>query len=165
MKNSFQSFLKTPKYKTIGCFSLSLKNTFLLKRLRMPMLWIQSRVDYKLNLPRSYLRQLNNNKHNLAFNFLQRVWILQSLNTTWFNRGMWSQCHTSNKMVGKVQPSIINDNYTFFKRWERSRIHLLVHKLSWYMLWQMTLWAHLELNIYIDNMEITSNDWLGWLSW
>jgi len=58
LKNSFQSFLKTPKNKTIGCFdktigcfSLSLKNTFLLKRLRMPMLWIQSREDYKLNLP------------------------------------------------------------------------------------------------------------------
>ena len=58
MKNSFQPFLKTPKYKTIGCFektigcfSLSLKNTFLLKRLRMPMLWIQSRVDYINNLP------------------------------------------------------------------------------------------------------------------
>ena len=38
MKSSFQTFLKTPKYrtigcfdKTIGCFSLSLKNTFLLK--------------------------------------------------------------------------------------------------------------------------------------
>jgi len=61
LKKSFQPFLKTPKYKTIGCFdktigcfdktigcfSLSLKNTFLLKGLRMPMLWIQSRVDYK----------------------------------------------------------------------------------------------------------------------
>ena len=33
--------------KTIGCFSLSLKNTFLLKRLRMPILWIRSRVNYK----------------------------------------------------------------------------------------------------------------------
>jgi len=53
-ENNFQPFLKTPKYKTIGCFdktigcfSLRLKNTFLLKGLRMPMLWIQSRVDYK----------------------------------------------------------------------------------------------------------------------
>ena len=58
MKNSFQPFLKTPKYKTIscfdktiGCFSLSLKNTFLFKRLKMSMLWIQSRVDYINNLP------------------------------------------------------------------------------------------------------------------
>jgi len=58
LKNSFQSFLKTPKYKTIGCFdktigcfSLSLKKTFLLKRLRMSMFWIQSRVDYINNLP------------------------------------------------------------------------------------------------------------------
>jgi len=40
LKNSFQPFLKTPKYKTIGCFdktigcfSLSLKNTFLLKKI------------------------------------------------------------------------------------------------------------------------------------
>ena len=49
------------------------------------MLWIQSRVDYKTMYPRSYLRQLSNNKHNQAFNILQRVWILQSLNTTWFN--------------------------------------------------------------------------------
>jgi len=65
LKNSFQPFLKTPKYKTIGCFDqtigcfdqtigyflFSLKNTFLLKRLRMSMLWIQSRVDYINNLP------------------------------------------------------------------------------------------------------------------
>ena len=58
MKNSFQPFLKTPKYKTIRCFdktidyfALSLKNTFLLKRLRMSMLWIQSRVNYINNLP------------------------------------------------------------------------------------------------------------------
>ena len=29
--------------KTIGCFSLSLENTFLLKILRMPILWIQSK--------------------------------------------------------------------------------------------------------------------------
>ena len=54
IKTVFNLFKKTPKYKTIscfdktiGCFSLSLKNIFLLKRLRMPMLWIQSRVDYK----------------------------------------------------------------------------------------------------------------------
>jgi len=40
LKNNFQPFLKTPKYKTIGCFdkttvcfSLSLKSTFLLKRI------------------------------------------------------------------------------------------------------------------------------------
>jgi len=58
LKNSFQPFLKTPKYKTIGCFdktigffSLSLKNTFVLKGLRVLMLWIQSRVDYINNLP------------------------------------------------------------------------------------------------------------------
>jgi len=49
----FSTFLKTPKYKTIGCFdkttgcfSLILKNNFHLKGLRMLMLWIQSRVDY-----------------------------------------------------------------------------------------------------------------------
>ena len=49
------------------------------------MLWIKSRVDYKTIYPISYLRQLSNNKHNQAFNIRQRVWILQSLNTTWFN--------------------------------------------------------------------------------
>jgi len=53
----------------------------------MPMLWIQSRVDYILNLPQNLSkRQLNNSKHNQSFIILQRVWILQSLNTTWFNR-------------------------------------------------------------------------------
>ena len=40
--------------------------------------------------PRSYLGQLSNSKHNLTFNILQRVWILQSLNTTWFNIGIIS---------------------------------------------------------------------------
>jgi len=72
IKTVFNLFLKTPKYKTIGrfdktigCFSLSLKNTFLLKELRMLMLWIQSRVDYILNLPQILSKgQLSNNKHN-----------------------------------------------------------------------------------------------------
>ena len=76
-------------FKTIGCFdkttgyfSLSLKNNFLLKRLRMLMLWIQSRMDYTLNLPQILSkRQLSNNKNNWPSIILQRVWILQSLNT------------------------------------------------------------------------------------
>jgi len=59
LKNSFQPFLKTPKYKTIGCFgktigcfSLSLKNTFLFKKIENAYAldsineWIT-----KLNLP------------------------------------------------------------------------------------------------------------------
>jgi len=52
IKNSFSTFLKTPKSKTVdcfnkttGCFSLSLKNTFNSKGLRILKLWIQSRVD------------------------------------------------------------------------------------------------------------------------
>ena len=46
------------------------------------MLWIQSRVYYTLILPHNLSkRQLNNNKHNQPFIILQRVWILQSLNT------------------------------------------------------------------------------------
>jgi len=46
------------------------------------MLWIQSRVDYTLNLPQILSkRQLSNSKHNQPFIYLQRVWILQSLNT------------------------------------------------------------------------------------
>ena len=56
IQNSFQTFSKTPKYKTIGCFdkttscfSLSLKNTFQLKGLRVFILWIQSRVDLHIN--------------------------------------------------------------------------------------------------------------------
>jgi len=51
-QKQFSTFLKTPKYKTIGCFdkttgcfSLSLKNTFNSKGLRILKLWIQSRVD------------------------------------------------------------------------------------------------------------------------
>jgi len=42
-----------------------LKNRFLLKGLRVLMLWIQSRVDYILNLPHILSKeQLSNNKHN-----------------------------------------------------------------------------------------------------
>jgi len=51
-KKQFSTFLKTPKSKTVGCFdkttscfSLSLKNTFNSKSLKMLKLWIQSRVD------------------------------------------------------------------------------------------------------------------------
>jgi len=48
----------------------------------MPMLWIQSRVDYTLNLPQILSkRQLSNSKHSQPFINLQTVWILQSLNT------------------------------------------------------------------------------------
>jgi len=43
--------------KTTGCFSLSFKNTFLLKGLRMLKLWIQSRVDLTHKIyHRSYLK-------------------------------------------------------------------------------------------------------------
>jgi len=50
------------------------------------MLWIQSRggLQYS-NYPRTYLGQHNNSKHSQGFNILQRVWILQSFNTTWFS--------------------------------------------------------------------------------
>jgi len=53
----------------------------------MPMLWIQSRggLQYS-NYPKTYLGQHSNSKHSQGFNILQRVWILQSLNTTWFNK-------------------------------------------------------------------------------
>ena len=81
MKNSFQSFLKTPKYKTIdcfdkttGCFSLSLKNTFSFKKIENAYALDSIKSGLQNSIyPRSYLRQLNNNKHNLAFNILQRV--------------------------------------------------------------------------------------------
>ena len=83
MKNSFQSFLKTPMYKTIGCFdkttgcfSLSLKNTFSFKEIEIENAYaldsIKSGLQNSIYLG-SYLRQLSNNKHNLAFNILQRV--------------------------------------------------------------------------------------------
>jgi len=44
----------TPEKQSVvssGCFSLNMKNTFLSKGLRVLMLWIQSKVDYILNLP------------------------------------------------------------------------------------------------------------------
>jgi len=89
LKNSFQSFLKTPKYKTIGCFdkttgcfSLSLKNTFSFKKIENAYVWdsiksgLQNSIKSGLQnsiYPRSYLRQFSNSKHNLAFNILQKV--------------------------------------------------------------------------------------------
>jgi len=43
-------------------------------------------MDYILNLPQILSkRQFSNSKHNQPFIILQRVWILQTLNTTWFN--------------------------------------------------------------------------------
>jgi len=48
---------------------------------------------------------------------------------------MWSQCHNDNKMVEKIQPSVINDgNYSSFKRWGKLSNHLLVSKLAQNML-------------------------------
>ena len=47
--------------------------------------WIYS------NYPRTILNQHSNSKHRRGFNILQRVWILQSLNTTWLNRCHWPQ--------------------------------------------------------------------------
>jgi len=50
------------------------------------MLWIQSRVDYILNLPQILSkRTAQQQQAQPAFIILQSVWILQSLNTTWFN--------------------------------------------------------------------------------
>jgi len=59
LKNSFQSFLKTPKYKTIGCFdkttgcfSLSLKKTFSFKKIENAYaLFLNKEWITKLNLP------------------------------------------------------------------------------------------------------------------
>ena len=50
------------------------------------MLQIRSRggLQYS-NYPRTILNKHSNTKHNKGFIILQRVWILQSLNTTWFN--------------------------------------------------------------------------------
>jgi len=50
------------------------------------MLWIQSRVHYILNLPQILSkRTAQQQQAQLTFIILQRIWILQSLNTTWFN--------------------------------------------------------------------------------
>jgi len=81
LKNSFQSFLKTPEYKTIGyfdkttgCFSLSLKNTFSFKKIQNAYALDSIKSGLQNSIyPKSYLRQLSNNKHSLAFNILQRV--------------------------------------------------------------------------------------------
>jgi len=62
--------------KTTGCFSLSLKNTFSFKEIEIENAYaldsIKSGLQNSIYLG-SYLRQLSNNKHNLAFNILQRV--------------------------------------------------------------------------------------------
>ena len=50
----------------------------------MPMLWIQSRVDYKTQSTPDPIYD-NSATTTTTFYILQRVWILQSLNTTWFN--------------------------------------------------------------------------------
>ena len=82
---SFQSFLKTSKYKQLVVLT-QFENILLSQRLRMPMLQIRSRGGLQhSNYPRTILNQHSNKKHNQGFNILQRVWILQSLNTTWFN--------------------------------------------------------------------------------
>jgi len=48
----------------------------------MLKLWIQSRVDlHKKSTPNPILKHLCNSKHNQPSIKLQRVWILQSLNT------------------------------------------------------------------------------------
>ena len=93
MKKSFQSFLKTSKYKQLVVLTkqsvvlTQFENILLSQRLRMPMLQIQSKDGLQhLNYPRTRLNQHSNNKYNQGFNILQRVWILQSLNTTWFNK-------------------------------------------------------------------------------
>jgi len=112
LKNSFQHFLKTPKYKTIGCFekttscfSLSLKNTFLLKGVRVVLLWIQSRVDYILNQPQILSKRTTQQQQaQPAFIILQRVWILQSLNTTWFNN-----LYRDNFTMVKQNPRLIDN--------------------------------------------------------
>ena len=52
----------------------------------MLMLWIQSRVDYILNLPQILSKRTTQQQQaQPAFIILQRVWNLQSLNTTWLN--------------------------------------------------------------------------------
>ena len=76
------------------------------------MLWIQSRVDYKRIYPRSYLRQLSNSKHNLAFNILQRVWILQSLNTTSFNNLPLFDLIESEAVPAKIAYILSNASYS-----------------------------------------------------
>jgi len=80
-EKQFSIFSKTLKYKTIGCFdkttgcfSLSLKNTFSFKKIEnvYALDSIKSGLQNSI-YPRSYLRELSNNKHSLAFNILQRV--------------------------------------------------------------------------------------------
>ena len=71
----------------------------------MLMLWIQSRVDYTWNLPQILSkRQLSNNKHMQPFIILQRVWILQSLNTL----GSTSSC-----IMGMTLAVIHGKAYTY----------------------------------------------------
>jgi len=72
IQNSFQTFSKTRKYKTIGCFdkitgcfSLSLKKT------------LNANIIY----PKSYSKAHQQQQTPPVFHQTQRIWILQSLNT------------------------------------------------------------------------------------
>ena len=88
IQNSFQTFSKTPKYKTIGCFdkttgcfSLSLKNTLILKDLKTLKLQIHKEWITNIIYPRSYSKAPQQQQAHLAFHQTQMIWILQSLNT------------------------------------------------------------------------------------
>jgi len=50
----------------------------------MPMLWIQLRVDYINNLPQILSKTAQQQQAQPSLQHLSK-WILQSLNTTWFN--------------------------------------------------------------------------------
>jgi len=94
----------------------------------MPMLWIQSRVDYKRIYPRSYLRQLSNSKHNLVFNILQRVWILQSLNTIRFNNlPLFDEDKTLMLVLFLIESEVVPAKHSFKQKNKTSDI-LLAHK-------------------------------------
>ena len=91
-KTVFNLFLKPPKYKQSV---VSTKQSVVLTQFEKHFTFTKIDNAYALDLikrwittlklPRTKLNQHSNSKHNQGFNILQRVWILQSLNTTWFN--------------------------------------------------------------------------------
>ena len=92
-QKQFSTFLKTPKYKIIGCFdkttscfSLSLKNTFQLKRFENAYALDIIKSGYiQLIYPRSYLKTAQQQQAHLAFHHPSKGLDSSKLEHTWFN--------------------------------------------------------------------------------
>jgi len=86
----------------------------------MLKLWIQSKVDlHRKSTPNPILKYRCNNKHNQPFIKLQRVWILQSLNTLdstaiTYHPQTNGQTEVSNREIMKILEKTVS---SFRKDW------------------------------------------------